>query len=109
VRSEIELVLQVNGKVRGSLTVPADADRAAIEAAAPPARSWPSSPPVPHRRRSSWCRAVSSTSCSEARGLESADRDNEWIDRTWDAAVSSPSAPRRGGGIAGWLRLPYAR
>jgi leucyl-tRNA synthetase len=34
VRSEIELVLQVNGKVRGSLTVPADADRAAIEAAA---------------------------------------------------------------------------
>jgi leucyl-tRNA synthetase len=27
-------VLQVNGKVRGSLTVPADADRAAIEAAA---------------------------------------------------------------------------
>jgi len=34
VRSEIELVLQVNGKVRGSLTVPADADRAAIEATA---------------------------------------------------------------------------
>lgn len=34
VRSEIELVLQVNGKVRGSITVPADADRAAIEAAA---------------------------------------------------------------------------
>ncbi len=34
VQSEIELVLQVNGKVRGSLTVPADADRAAIEAMA---------------------------------------------------------------------------
>ncbi len=34
VRSEIELVLQVNGKVRGSITVPADADRAAIEATA---------------------------------------------------------------------------
>ncbi|MGE8368810.1 leucine--tRNA ligase [Cupriavidus sp.] len=34
VRSELELVLQVNGKVRGSLTVPADADRAAIEAMA---------------------------------------------------------------------------
>ncbi|RLK44161.1 leucine--tRNA ligase [Cupriavidus plantarum] len=34
VRSEIELVLQVNGKVRGSITVPADADRAAIEAVA---------------------------------------------------------------------------
>ena len=34
VRSEIELVLQINGKVRGSVTVPADADRAAIEAAA---------------------------------------------------------------------------
>src|SRR5213076_3338691 len=34
VRSELDLVLQVNGKVRGSLTVPADADRAAIEAMA---------------------------------------------------------------------------
>jgi leucyl-tRNA synthetase len=34
VRSEIELVLQVGGKLRGSLKVPADADRAAIEAAA---------------------------------------------------------------------------
>jgi len=34
VRTEIELVLQINGKVRGSLTVPADADRAAIEAVA---------------------------------------------------------------------------
>ncbi|MDW8336021.1 MAG: leucine--tRNA ligase [Tepidimonas sp.] len=33
-RDEIELVLQINGKVRGSLTVPAGADRAAIEAAA---------------------------------------------------------------------------
>ncbi|TSE29245.1 Leucine--tRNA ligase [Tepidimonas thermarum] len=33
-RDAIELVLQINGKVRGSLTVPADADRAAIEAAA---------------------------------------------------------------------------
>jgi leucyl-tRNA synthetase len=33
-RSEIELVLQVGGKLRGSLQVPADADRATIEAAA---------------------------------------------------------------------------
>ncbi|MFO1199481.1 MAG: leucine--tRNA ligase [Burkholderiaceae bacterium] len=33
-RDEIELVLQINGKVRGAVTVPADADRAAIEAAA---------------------------------------------------------------------------
>jgi leucyl-tRNA synthetase len=33
-RDEIELVLQVNGKLRGSLTVPAGADKAAIEAAA---------------------------------------------------------------------------
>ena len=31
---EIELMLQVNGKLRGSVTVPAGADRAAIEAAA---------------------------------------------------------------------------
>jgi len=34
VQSEIELVLQVNGKTRGSVRVPADADRKAIEAAA---------------------------------------------------------------------------
>jgi leucyl-tRNA synthetase len=34
VQDEIELVLQVNGKLRGALTVPASADRAAIEAAA---------------------------------------------------------------------------
>ncbi len=32
-RDSIELVVQINGKVRGSVTVPADADRAAIEAA----------------------------------------------------------------------------
>jgi len=34
VQKEIELVLQVNGKLRGKLTVAADADRNAIEAAA---------------------------------------------------------------------------
>ncbi|MDQ8036091.1 MAG: leucine--tRNA ligase [Pedobacter sp.] len=34
VRSELELVIQVNGKLRGKITVPADADNAAIEAAA---------------------------------------------------------------------------
>jgi leucyl-tRNA synthetase len=34
VQEEIELVLQVNGKLRGKLVVPAKADRAAIEAAA---------------------------------------------------------------------------
>ena len=33
-RDEIDLVLQVNGKLRGSVTVPAGADKAAIEAAA---------------------------------------------------------------------------
>ncbi|WP_439586382.1 leucine--tRNA ligase [Hydrogenophaga sp.] len=33
-RDEIELVLQVNGKLRGSVTVPAGADKAVIEAAA---------------------------------------------------------------------------
>jgi len=33
-QDEIELMLQVNGKLRGSLTVPANADKAAIEAAA---------------------------------------------------------------------------
>ena len=34
VQDEIELMLQVNGKLRGSLQVPASADKAAIEAAA---------------------------------------------------------------------------
>ena len=34
VQDEIELVLQINGKLRGSLTVPASADKAAIEASA---------------------------------------------------------------------------
>ena len=34
VQDEIELMLQVNGKLRGSIRVPADADRAAIEAVA---------------------------------------------------------------------------
>ncbi|MDO4232673.1 MAG: class I tRNA ligase family protein, partial [Lautropia sp.] len=34
VKSTLELVLQVNGKVRGSISVPADADKAAIEAVA---------------------------------------------------------------------------
>ena len=33
-QDEIELVLQVNGKLRGKLTVPADADGKSIEAAA---------------------------------------------------------------------------
>ena len=34
VQDEIELVLQVNGKLRGAITVPAGADKAAIEKAA---------------------------------------------------------------------------
>jgi leucyl-tRNA synthetase len=34
VQDEIEYVLQVNGKLRGSVKVPAAADKAAIEAAA---------------------------------------------------------------------------
>jgi leucyl-tRNA synthetase len=34
VQDEIELVLQVNGKTRGAIRVPAQADKAAIEAAA---------------------------------------------------------------------------
>ncbi len=33
-QDEIELVLQINGKLRGKLVVPASADRAAIESAA---------------------------------------------------------------------------
>jgi leucyl-tRNA synthetase len=33
-REEVELVLQVNGKLRGKLVVPATADKAAIETAA---------------------------------------------------------------------------
>ena len=34
VQDEIELGLQINGKLRGSITVPAGADKAAIETAA---------------------------------------------------------------------------
>jgi leucyl-tRNA synthetase len=34
VQDEVELVLQINGKLRGAIVVAADADRAAIEAAA---------------------------------------------------------------------------
>ncbi len=34
IKSTLELVLQVNGKVRGSISVPADADKATIEAVA---------------------------------------------------------------------------
>jgi leucyl-tRNA synthetase len=34
VQDEIELMLQINGKLRGSVVVPASADKAAIEAAA---------------------------------------------------------------------------
>jgi leucyl-tRNA synthetase len=34
VQDEIELMLQVNGKLRGAIKVPATADKAAIEAAA---------------------------------------------------------------------------
>jgi leucyl-tRNA synthetase len=34
VQTEIDLVLQVNGKLRGAITVPADASKQAIEAAA---------------------------------------------------------------------------
>ncbi|MDB5727684.1 MAG: leucine--tRNA ligase, partial [Noviherbaspirillum sp.] len=33
-QAEIELMVQVNGKLRGSVTVPKEADKAAIEAAA---------------------------------------------------------------------------
>ena len=33
-QERIELMLQVNGKLRGAIQVPADADKAAIEAAA---------------------------------------------------------------------------
>ena len=34
VQDELELVLQINGKLRGNILVPASADKAAIEAAA---------------------------------------------------------------------------
>jgi leucyl-tRNA synthetase len=40
VQDEIELVLQINGKVRGSVRVPAQADRAVIEQAALATEAW---------------------------------------------------------------------
>jgi leucyl-tRNA synthetase len=48
-RDEIELVVQVNGKLRGSVRVPAAADRQAIEAAAlaePAVRKFVAGSPV---------------------------------------------------------------
>jgi leucyl-tRNA synthetase len=58
VRDEIELMLQVNGKLRGKLRVAVDADKDAIEQAAlaspTSSASWKASRP----RRSWWCRAV---------------------------------------------------
>jgi leucyl-tRNA synthetase len=67
VQDEIELVLQVNGKLRGAIRVPAAADRAAIEAAALATPSSPASAEGKPARRSSWCRAGWSMSSSEAR------------------------------------------
>ena len=40
VQDEIQLVLQINGKVRGTVRVPAQADRAMIEAAAVATEAW---------------------------------------------------------------------
>ncbi|MEY4283373.1 MAG: Leucine-tRNA ligase [Pseudomonadota bacterium] len=40
VQDEIELMLQINGKLRGSILVPAKADRAAIEAVALASEAW---------------------------------------------------------------------
>ena len=40
VQDEIELVLQINGKVRGSVRVPAQPDQAAIQAAATATEAW---------------------------------------------------------------------
>jgi len=55
VQDEIELVLQVNGKLRGKLTVPADADNSAIEAAAmasaPVQKILRASPAVMHKAK----------------------------------------------------------
>jgi leucyl-tRNA synthetase len=50
-QDEIELVLQVNGKLRGSVTVPAGADKAAIEAAALASEASPSRPRARPPRR----------------------------------------------------------
>ena len=54
VQDEIELVLQVNGKTRGAIRVPATADKAAIEARGAGQRpSSPSSARASRRARSS--------------------------------------------------------
>ena len=67
VQDEIELVLQVNGKLRGAIAVaptpPAAISKASRSTTKPPVASWKASPPG----RSSWCRAGWSTSSAEAR------------------------------------------
>ena len=57
-QDSIDYVVQVNGKVRGKVTVPADADRAAVEAAAlahEAVRRFTDG--APRCARSSWCPA----------------------------------------------------
>ena len=65
-QDEIELVLQVNGKLRGKLTVPATADKAAIEArGARERRGREARRRARRSRKSSSCRDGSSMSSSE--------------------------------------------
>ncbi len=58
VTDTVEYPVQVNGKVRGRITVAADATRPASKRPrSPTRRSRPSWQVPPPRRRSSWCRA----------------------------------------------------
>lgn len=61
-RDTVDLVLQINGKLRGSITVPADAGRDAIEQAALASDAFAASARQAACARPSSCRAGSSTS-----------------------------------------------
>ena len=61
VQDQITLVLQIGGKTRGSLSVPAAADKAAIETAALASPEFAKFAKARPRRRSSWCPAGWST------------------------------------------------
>jgi len=101
VQDAVDLVLQINGKLRGSLTVAANADEASIEAAALACETF-------HhvrggcagRRRWWWCQAAWSTSLCDWHPCPCAVR-------TQPAALGLRA--RRAGGHFGRLRLSAAQ
>jgi leucyl-tRNA synthetase len=65
VQDEIELMLQINGKLRGSILVPPTPTRPPSRPPPWPAKRFRNRPTAPRPRRWWWCRAGWSTWCSE--------------------------------------------